>query len=391
MTAPLRIPNRDARRLLLEAQGLATAPTGPVDLDRLIRGLGFVQLDTIQVVARAHHHILWSRNQNYREPMLNRHLASNRRVFEHFTHDASVIPIDFYPMWRRQFRRLGIALQRRGWRTDGEGEASQEAILRRIEANGPVSTRDFDTRVAGERGMWQRPPHKRVLDYLWYTGALTTSHRENFVKFYDLSERVIPVEHRRASVRDEDQVDWLCQAALQRLAFGTEGDIQRFWDAADNSEVRRWCQIRERQLVAVEIEGEDRVWRKAFASSDIETRLAELRAPTSRLRILNPFDPLIRDRSRLKRLFGFDYRVEMFVPADKRRWGYYVYPILEGERFVGRIEVTANRKAGSMTVENFWPEPAVSWTGARQERLEAELLRLARFIGVREPLWRTSR
>ena len=99
MTASLRIHNRDARRLFLSAQGLAKTPTGALDLERLIYDLGFVQLDTIQVVARAHHHILWSRNQNYREPMLDRHMAGHRRVFEHFTHDASVIPMEFFPLW----------------------------------------------------------------------------------------------------------------------------------------------------------------------------------------------------------------------------------------------------------------------------------------------------
>ena len=110
----LKIPNRVARRLLLNAQGLLTQPTGAVDLDAIIKRLGFVQLDTVQVVARAHHHILWSRNQNYREPMLATHLADDRQVFEHFTHDASVIPIDFFPMWQRQFDRLGSKLKRRG-------------------------------------------------------------------------------------------------------------------------------------------------------------------------------------------------------------------------------------------------------------------------------------
>ena len=110
--APLQISNRDARRLWLDAQGLAATPTGTLDLDGMIQSLGFVQLDTIQVVSRAHHHILWSRNQNYRERMLNKHLADHRLVFEHFTHDASVIPMDFYPMWQRQFRRLEEKVRR---------------------------------------------------------------------------------------------------------------------------------------------------------------------------------------------------------------------------------------------------------------------------------------
>jgi hypothetical protein len=105
------------------------------------------------------------------------------------------------------------------------------------------------------------------------------------------------------------------------------------------------------------------------------------------LRILNPFDPVIRDRNRLARLFGFEYRVEMFVPAAKRVWGYYVFPILEGDRFVGRIEIKADRKASFLNVIGFWPEPGVKWPEARREKLAAELERMRRFIGVEEVKW----
>ena len=119
-----------------------------------------------------------------------------------------------------------------------------------------------------------------------------------------------------------------------------------------------------------------------MAPADIEARLARLGPPTTRLRILNPFDPAIRDRNRLARLFGFEYRVEMFVPAAKRIWGYYVFPILEGDRFVGRIEIKADRRSSALNVLNFWPEPGVKWSAARHRKLEAELARLARFVGV---------
>ncbi|HCX11291.1 MAG TPA: hypothetical protein DHU81_13325, partial [Hyphomonas sp.] len=115
----------------------------------------------------------------------------------------------------------------------------------------------------------------------------------------------------------------------------------------------------------------------AYATPDIETRLATAPAPTSRLRILNPFDPAVRDRNRLERLFGFDYRNEMFVPAAKRRWGYYVYPLLEGDRFTGRIEIKADRAKGWMSVTGLWPEPNVKWTPARHDKLNAELTRFA--------------
>ncbi len=160
------------------------------------------------------------------------------------------------------------------------------------------------------------------------------------------------------------------------------GEVRKFWDATDTGEVKRWASAARPELVDAEIQTITGDWIKAVAPADIEARLERLSPPTSRLRILNPFDPVIRDRNRLARLFGFDYRVEMFVPAAKRIWGYYVFPILEGHRFVGRIEIKADRQESILTVLNFWPEEGVSWTGKRHEKLEAELARMARFVGI---------
>lgn len=381
MAATLRIPNRQARWLWLQAQGLSSAPTGPLDLPETIRRLGFVQLDTIQNVTRAHHHILWSRNQNYREPMLDRLLGRDRAVFEHFTHDASVLPIEYYPMWQRQFRRLGAKVAGHASFRKALKEIGRDQIMERITREGPLSTHAFETRVEGARQMWDRPPHKRVLDQLWYAGDLATSHRKNFAKYYDLAERVIPARHRQAAHEDAIQIDWLCRNALDRLAFASLGEIQRFWGAVDAKEVRSWSQS-VRDLVPVKLESHDRTWRDALAPADIEARLSGVAPPTSRLRIINPFDPAVRDRNRLSALFGFAYRNEMFVPAAQRLWGYYVYPILEGDRFVGRIEIRADRTAGHLRVTQFWPEPGVRWPDARQAKLAAELARLARLIGV---------
>ena len=380
---PLTISNRDARRLWLDAQGLARPPTGPLDVRAIIRRLGFVQLDTIQVVARAHHHILWSRNHRYREPMLDR-LLRKRAVFEHFTHDASVLPIEFYPFWRRRFAQLEARVRAWEWHRAMLDEAGREAIRSRIAAEGPLSTKAFDTRIDGAREMWRRPPHKLALDYLWYAGELATSHRENFTKFYDLAERVIPAEYREDRRPDAEQVDWLCRTALERLAFASEGEIQRFWAAVDREEVKAWVRANRGELVPVEVEGADGRLQTALAPADIETRLAAAPALAPRLRLLSPFDPVVRDRARLTRLFAFDYRIEIFVPAEKRRWGYYVYPLLEGDRFVGRIEVRADRRAGMLAVQRLWAEPGLRWSAGRRGRLAGELARLARFVGVAE-------
>lgn len=388
---PFRIGNRDARRLWLDAQGLAAPPVGKLDILPIVRRLGFVQLDTIRVVSRAHHHIIWSRNQHYREPMLNRLLTEERGVFEHYTHDASILPTEFYPMWQKQFRRMREKLSRPGYYKNLPDAPARAAIRQRIADEGPLSTDAFDSTVSGERKMWTRPPHKIALDYMWYGGELATSHRENFRKFYDLTERVIPAEIRQREHEDEAQIDWLCREAIQRLGFGTPGEIQRFWEAMSGAEVKSWLGRAGAAIVPVEVQAADGSWNAALAPADIENRLAQTAAPTSRLRILNPFDPVIRDRARLKRLFGFDYRVEMFVPAAKRQWGYYVYPLLEGDRFVGRMEVKGDRAQGDLNVLAFWPEPGVKWPAARQDKLDAELVRLARLAEVRHVSWACAR
>ncbi|MEM9384834.1 MAG: crosslink repair DNA glycosylase YcaQ family protein [Pseudomonadota bacterium] len=383
----LKISNRDARRVWLDAQGLSHAPTGKLDLDVLITALGFVQLDSIRAVSRAHHHILWSRNQHYREPMLNRALARDRLIFEHFTHDASVLPIAFYPAWGRQFRRLEARVRSWEWHRAMLDAKGRRALKDRIAQEGPLSTDAFDTKATGKQEMWSRPPHKLALDYMWFAGELSTSHRVNFRKYYDLTERVIPAQHRRDSWSDDKQIDWLCREALTRLGFATPGDIQRFWDAVSSAEVKAWVDAHRAELVEVTVGCADRSAYGALALPDIEQRLADAPAPTSRLRVLSPFDPVIRDRARLERLFGFDYRIEIFVPASKRVWGYYVFPLLEGDRFVGRIEAKADRKAGELRVLNFWQEPRVKWTPTRVEKLHAELGRFCRLADVSAITW----
>ena len=195
-----------------------------------IHALGFVQLDTIQVISRAHHHILWSRNQNYREPMLDE-LLRKRGIFEHFTHDASVLPMGFLPMWQRQFLRHKEKIDGTGWYENMLDAAGRSAIIERIRVEGPLSTHAFDSKVKSKNAMWAKPPHKLALDYMWYSGELATSHRVNFTKFYDLAARVFPSKLRAKELSDQEQVDQLCDAALVRLGCASIGEVQKFWDA----------------------------------------------------------------------------------------------------------------------------------------------------------------
>lgn len=377
----LRLCNHSARSLWLERHGLLSPPVGPLDTLQVVEKLGFVQLDSIRHVERAHDHILWSRNQGYRPETLFNHLIK-RDFFEHFTHDASLIPMSFLPMWTLQFARRAEKILNAGWWKAMPDAEARAAIKARISREGPLSTKAFESAGPRPKAMWQRPPHKLALDYMWYAGELATSHREKFVKFYDLSERVFPARYREQDLGREAQIDWLCQAALERLGFASAGEVQRFWGVCSAAEVRDWLSSARSRLVQIRVEMADKSEVLLWSLPEVLHRAAQLPLPSQRMRLLNPFDPAIRDRARCLRLFGFEYRNEIFVPEAQRKWGYYVYPLLEGTSFVGRVALKADRRTGVLHLQKLWPEPHVKWGTGRQNRLQAELARFARFSSL---------
>jgi uncharacterized protein len=382
---PALIPNPTARRLFLDRHALAEAPSGPATgqaLQDLIERIGFVQVDSINTVARAHEMILWSRRQSFRPVALKRLLERDRSLWEHWTHDASILPSRLHGIWQHRFARDAVRLEAnwRSWFREGY-ETQFDTILNRIARDGPVGTSDVgEGEVRGKGGWWDWHPSKTALEWLWRTGQIAVTRREGFAKIYDLTERVIPAEHREP-VPAEDVADWACRTALDHLGFATSGEIAAYWKAIGPEVAKDWCRraMARGEVVEVEVEGTLGQRRKALARP--ETLEITPPEPSPRLRILSPFDPALRDRDRAEHLFGFRYRIEVFVPEPKRVFGYYVFPVLEGDRMVGRIDTKAYRDAGSLRVKAFWPEPGVRLTKARRARLEAELDRLARFAG----------
>ena len=380
------VSNRDARRIFLNKQGLAAAPhraLGKDGLLDLIHNIGFVQVDSISTVERAHHQILFSRNQTYRPEHLAALIEKDRALFEHWTHDASIIPSAFFPYWKHRFVRREAKI-RENWRK-WQGEGFDQAFVEtyeRIRANGPVMAREMKADNHKSGGWWNWHPSKTALEFLWHTGKLSIAARDNFQKIYDLTERVIPKEHYEAEVDHDTFVDWACRQALQRLGFATSGEIAAFFDLVTPQEAKQWVESHREELEEVAIETVDRKPRASFAFADGLDAMRDLPDPPARLRVLSPFDPLIRDRNRTERLFGFNYRIEVFVPEPKREYGYYVFPLLEGDRLVGRIDMKADRKAGTLDVKRIWWEKGVKPSNARLEKLEAELTRIARFTGV---------
>lgn len=370
---------------------LSDAPTGPAknaDILDVVTKLGFVQLDSINTVARAHDLILFTRKAQYQPKVLKSVYENDRTLFEHWTHDAAVIPLEFYPQW--QMRRNRDATRLKGHWKEGRREGFEskiQAVLDQIREQGPCCSADVGKdEKRGSGGWWDWHPSKTALEYLWRSGALCVVGRDGFQKRYDLTDRVLDQQlcDTNLGPDEAETIDWCCNQALDRLGFGTHAEIAAFWAHITPAEAKTWCgQAVERgDIIQIMIEGADKQLKPALARPDIADDPALLIKPTSRLRVLSPFDPALRDRKRASRLFGFDFTVEMFVPEPKRKYGYYVFPLLEGDRLVGRVDMKAFRDQDVLRVKALWPERGVRWTPARAKAFETEVQRLTKLAGV---------
>lgn len=379
--------NRTARALFLDRHGLAATPAGPgkgADLQGVVDDLGFVQIDSINTVARAHHMILHARRPAYRPRALELLHDRDRGVFEHWTHDASMISMQHFPHWRLKFQRYQERLEAK-WQKDRRAGFAEkfDEILKRITDHGPCCSGDVgegEARSSG--GWWDWHPSKTALEYLWRTGKLSVCHRKGFRKYYDLTDNVIPTPLLRTRYSTEETIEWACHTALDKLGFATSGELAAFWDLITPAEAKSWSAkaLADGRLAEVEIEQADGKARRSFVWPGTLDEIPP--RPTQRLRILSPFDPALRDRKRAERLFGFHYRIEVFVPEPKRTYGYYVFPILEGDRLVGRVDAKAERDVDRLHVRALWPERGVTFGLARRARLDSALSRTARLANV---------
>lgn len=381
------ISNALARRIFLAKQGLSTSPSRKMDkagLLEMITQLGFVQLDSIQTVSRAHDQILFTRNQTYQPEHLRQLLEEDRALFEHWTHDASILPTTFYPYWKQRFPReeqwWRTRMQRRG-RTDFDKAFA--GTLDHIRSHGAVFARELKEADHVSGGWWNWHPSKTALEFYWQTGVLSIARREGFQKVYDLSERVIPAPYLTQTVTQDAYIDWACRQALSRLGFATSGEISAFWRLITPQEAKAWIDANESMLQRLELACSDGGKPRAcYALPELDLRPDAWPDPPARVRVLSPFDPLIRDRNRTERLFGFHYRIEMFVPEAKRQYGYYVFPLLEKDRLIGRIDMKAHRKEGVLKIRKLWLHPRIRASKGRLAAIDAELVRIARFVGV---------
>lgn len=378
---PSAIDPRRARRLVLAAQGLLRdAPFGR-GLDgarRALAHLGYVQIDTISVVERAHHHVLHTRVPGYRGEHLHT-LVTRGEAFEYWAHAAAYLPM-------RDFR---FALPRMvAWRTGPRHWSRREvaplarSVLDRVRAEGPVRARDFEDPRGARGGWWDWKPAKLVLELMFHSGELIVTGRSGFEKVYDLPERALPDGLDLTMPDHAELAAHLLDNALRAHVFALPAEITYLRKDAALRRALAACietRIAAGELVRVRIGDEPRVRVAPVAALD-----ARMPASRPRVRWLSPFDPCLIHRDRTRHLLGLDYQIECYVPAPKRRFGYFCLPMLWGDALVGRIDARAARRERVLHLESVHVESPIDDHEAFVGAFAAEARAFAAFNGCDE-------
>ncbi len=386
---PTSISEAQARAIALRAQGLHDPNTFGLGIEaarKVIEHLGYVQIDTIAVVERAHHHVLWSRVPDYRPEWLD-DLIRTGAAYEYWSHAASVLPMrDF----RFSLPRMRHHMQELHW---ADNTPEFRKALRRvhgiIKERGPVRLRDFENGMPTEKGSWGSGKiERRALHELWMRGATMIASRGGFEKYYVLRERVLPSDVDTSFPRPNEVADFLIHRTLRAHGLAREAELHYMQRGASAATIRlRLARAVKRREIIPVLVGDSK--KPAYALP--QALEATPHAPNPKLiRILSPFDNLVIQRERLRWLFNFDYQLECYVPAAKRRYGHFVLPVLWGDRFAARLEAKAHRTKSVLEVLNIWPEPEFAKNRSFYTSLQEELSRFAAFNGCAKVEEKTS-
>jgi hypothetical protein len=343
----MKISLNDAKEIILSSQGLANLSS--VKTLDVIENLGHVQIDTIAVIERAHHHTLWSRNLSYQPEELGALLA-RRKIFEYWSHAASYLPMSSYRFALPKMYKYRTS-KSHWFKID---KKTKSYVLDRIKAEGPLKASQFES--DGKRTGWfDWKPAKKALEQHFMAGTLMVTRREGFQKVYDLSERVLPnsVSTTLPSVEELAQFIILSQLKNHGLATTDELSYLRGTELKKAIKQQAMILLEDKKIQSHQIDGQSKVYYSLTKNKPVTPLKKEVH-------ILSPFDNLVIQRKRLKELFVFDYQIECYVPGPKRKFGYFCLPILQGDRFIGRIDTKAVRDERVFQVKSLFPEPGIS-------------------------------
>ncbi len=367
----LRFPIKKIRRLVLHAQHLNSRNrfgTGLEATARAISNLGYVQIDTLHVVARAHHHTLWNRLQGYRLNHIDK-LQRQGRLFEHWAHALAFLPMSDYryslPMMNR------IAAGDIHWYPKNKKQTDH--VLKRIREEGPLMAKDFEDKPES-RAMWARAPSKIALEQLFMEGELMISHRMNFHKVYDLRERVLPASVDTTEPGREEFCKHLIVRYLKANAIGQAKEMAYLRKGLGPLMRQTLFELEENgDLVKVECQGQ------TYCMLPETLEFLGNKLPPSGFRILSPFDNAVIQRERTQNLFDFDYQVECYVKKENRQYGYFCLPLLYRNKLVGRLDAKADRQEGVFRLLHLHIEKPVGSKESFYRAFLSELQRFAKF------------
>lgn len=383
------LSNAEARRIALAAQcfDVSTSLRSPRDVASMVRKLGVVQIDSVNVLVRSHYLPLFSRLGPYTHELLDRaaYDGRDRRLFEYWGHEASLLPVEMYPLlrWRMDRARRGEGTWGRLKRYATEHKDLVTAAVAQIRERGPLGASELEAAgPAGFRvghkskgGWWGWSQGKEILEWLFWTGEVTTATRRNFERLYDLTERTLPAQIIAAPTPTKEEAQRsLMTTAARALGVATLRDLRDYFRLPTQDAAQRLHELVESGvLLPVSVEG----WQQQAYLYEAARLPRNLAASA----LLSPFDSLIWERQRTERMFGFVYRLEIYTPAHKRQHGYYVLPFLLGDELVARVDLKSDRARSRLQVRGGSAEEGVN---ARTvvEPLAAELRSLAQWLGL---------
>lgn len=345
--SPLPLTKKEARNIILAAHGFdKNKPfgTGPSSISNVVQHLGYVQIDTISVVERAHHHILWSRIPGYKAEWLHQAQIKSRSVFEYWSHAAAYLPMQDF----RYSIPVMEAFRSKKDRWPKSHRNEMKRILDRIRGEGPVMSRHFESDHKGGT-WWDWKPEKWALQRLYQEGLLMVSHRDGFQRVYDLPEKIIPAHVDISTPGWREYYTHLIQSTLHAQGIASRSELihLRHIDH-DKFDLVLDELLEARKIVPLKIEGMKAMYTMAYYL-DPFIRIS------NHVSILSPFDNLVIWRNRLKGVFDFDYTLECYLPAHKREYGYFCLPVLQKDKFIGRLDVKADRKTKTLEIKKaFW-------------------------------------
>jgi hypothetical protein len=384
----VKLTTLQARRIALGAQGFAerrpTAAAGPGarHVGKVLDRLGLFQIDSVNVLIRAHYMPLYSRLGPYDRALLDRTFSrAPRRAFEYWGHEASLVRVDLQPALRHRMRRASTQAWGGPLQVAREQPAVVASVLDEVRARGPLTARQIDSDLprGTQHWGWNWSVVKQALEYLFYAGEVTSAGRTSaFERLYDLPERVLPPQVLSAPTpSDDDAVRMLVQVAARAHGVASERCLRDYFRLRPDETRRAIAELVDGgELLPVTVQG----WaRPAYlhAQARVPRRL-------SARALLSPFDPLVFERGRTEALFGFRYRIEIYVPAPLRVHGYYVLPFLLGDRLVARVDLKADRAHGVLRVAAAFAEPGAG--GDTAEQLAVELWSMAGWLGLSDVL-----